>query len=78
MQILLLLFTLIFSNMQHPKHKWDEAPFVDTPLPAPWGGYYDDDEEIARLQNLGQTSFLVEQAGVGRFVAIILYCLKLA
>ncbi|KAA0189191.1 Radial spoke head protein 4 A [Fasciolopsis buskii] len=51
--------------LHHPKHKWDEAPFVDTPLPAPWGGYYDDDEEIARLQNLGQTSFLVEQAGVG-------------
>ncbi|VDP92042.1 unnamed protein product [Echinostoma caproni] len=49
----------------HPKHKWDEAPFVEAPLPAPWGGYYDDDEEIARLQNLGQTSFLVEQAGVG-------------
>ncbi|TPP63900.1 Radial spoke head protein 4 A [Fasciola gigantica] len=51
--------------LHHPKHQWDEAPFSDTPLPAPWGGYYEDDEEIARLQNLGQTSFLVEQAGVG-------------
>ncbi|CAL8103283.1 unnamed protein product [Calicophoron daubneyi] len=51
--------------LHHPKHKWDEAPYTESPLPAPWGGYYDDDDEIARLQNLGQTSFLVEQAGVG-------------
>ncbi|KAF6779978.1 hypothetical protein AHF37_00559 [Paragonimus kellicotti] len=51
--------------LHHPKHKWDENVFSKSPLPASWGGYYDDDDEIQRLQNLGQTSFLVEQAGVG-------------
>ncbi|KAF7260906.1 hypothetical protein EG68_01710 [Paragonimus skrjabini miyazakii] len=51
--------------LHHPKHKWDENVFSKSPLPAPWGGYFDDDDEIQRLQNLGQISFLVEQAGVG-------------
>lgn len=51
--------------LHHPKHKWDDVVFSESPLPAPWGGYYDDDEEIQRLQNLGQTSFLIEQAGAG-------------
>ncbi|CAH8593945.1 unnamed protein product [Dicrocoelium dendriticum] len=51
--------------LHHAKHKWDENVFSTSPLPAPWGGYYDDDDEIQRLQNLGQASFLVEQAGAG-------------
>ncbi|GAA51180.1 radial spoke head protein 4 homolog A [Clonorchis sinensis] len=51
--------------LKHPKHKWDDVVFSKSPLPAPWGGYYDDDDEIQRMQNLGQASFLVEQAGAG-------------
>lgn len=54
-----------FALHQHPQHKWDEVPFAQTPLPAAWGGYPDDEDEILRLQNLGQASFLVEQSGIG-------------
>ncbi|CAH8653498.1 unnamed protein product [Heterobilharzia americana] len=51
--------------LKHPKHKWDEPPYSKATLPANWGGIFDDEYEMQRLQNLGITSFLVEEGGIG-------------
>nr|CAH8876316.1 unnamed protein product [Trichobilharzia regenti] len=51
--------------LKHPKHKWDEPPYSKSALPTNWGGIFDNEDEIQRLQNLGITSFLIEQGGIG-------------
>ncbi|CAH8670238.1 unnamed protein product [Heterobilharzia americana] len=47
------------------KAQMDEPPYSKATLPANWGGIFDDEYEMQRLQNLGITSFLVEEGGIG-------------
>ncbi|VDP97755.1 unnamed protein product [Trichobilharzia regenti] len=47
------------------KHVKIEGTLLKSALPTNWGGIFDNEDEIQRLQNLGITSFLIEQGGIG-------------